>query len=126
MTLIGTNLFPYLRVPQIQTDVSTYILLDVGSPNPNNRNAYFCEMKIIIWVLAHMDMADMKGVQGTRIDYIADEIEEMLVGSTKYGYGLLQLVSDMPYIYNNTYVYRELIFKTLDAKESPDRRSVHN
>ena len=117
-TLIYTHLYPFLRIPPTLTDVETYILLAVDTTNVSRTNKSFCQMRLCVWVMSHQDHMKMKGKNGTRIDYISDLIEEMLVGQIKYGFNKLELISNVEKVFNSNYQYRELIFHTNDLREA--------
>ena len=121
-TLIYENVFPYLRIPDVQMVAETYVLMAVDMISPSRTNEFFVNMRLTIWVMAHQETMRMTGKSSTRIDYIADEIEEMLVNTSEFGYGMLELMSNKEIILNEKYQYRELVFRNLDAKESPVKR----
>ena len=116
-TLLYTHLFPYLKIPDTQTSNECYILLACDSVNPNKANKFFKDMRITFWVFCSSDRMRIKGKNSTRIDYIAQELERLFIGQTKYGFGELELVSNRELIYDPKYQYRELIFRTIDVSK---------
>jgi len=60
----------------------------------------------------HMNMA---GESGTRMDYLAELIEEKYEGRQDFGVGTLQLKSDTAGSVNTTYRFRQLVFEAVDA-----------
>jgi hypothetical protein len=59
----------------------------------------------------HMNMV---GESGTRMDYLAELIEEKYEGRQDFGVGTLQLKSDTAGSVNTTYRFRQLVFEAVD------------
>jgi hypothetical protein len=113
--LIYRNIFPFLHVNFTQTIADCYILLGVDFPSINRINNSFTDVQMTIWVLCHIDRMKVKGINGTRIDYLSDELRKMLDGSTKYGCGgRLEVVSSREIVLDQKYIYRDLRMKTTD------------
>jgi len=60
----------------------------------------------------HMNMA---GESGTRMDYLAELIEDKYEGRQDFGVGTLQLKSDTAGSVNTTYRFRQLVFEAVDV-----------
>lgn len=117
-SIIYKGLFPYLRIPEAQSDAATYVLLAVDMVNVNKSNPAFCDIQLTLWAMSHRSLMQMKGISATRIDYIGEELSKLLDGQLKYGYGKLELTASREVILSATYIYRELIFRTVDMRAS--------
>jgi hypothetical protein len=117
-SLIYENIFPFLAIENTQTRADAYILLAVDVINPNKGNKFFKDMRITVWVFCSSARMRMDNQNAARIDYISAEVEKLLAGQTKYGYGVLELISNRELIYDPKYQYRELVFKTVDISKN--------
>lgn len=117
-TLIYKRIFPYLRVPSVETKAATYILMAVDVNNINTHNKAFHDIRITLWVMSHQDHMKMPDRSATRIDYISDLVKDVLIDQTKYGLGNLEMSSNREMILNANYLYREMIFYTTDLRKS--------
>lgn len=113
-TLLMENVFPHVHIPKIQTSEETYVMLSCDVTNINKNNSLFHNIKLTIRVMAHQEKLKMQGEKNTRIDYISNELINIFEDSLKYGFGCLRLSSDREVILNERYIYRELIFTTLE------------
>lgn len=120
--LIYKQVFPYLYVDETQTEVLTYICLEVDIPRIPTHTIK--NIQITIWVYSHKD--DMKyskkGYFGTKVDILSDIVERSLHNSDKFGIGKLSLYS-VNHIFPNTKYYgKQLIFNTSDFKVKEIKR----
>ncbi len=119
--LVWNRLFPHYYIPETQEEVKTYILVEIDIPERrsrygNNDVNIWVYPTIIFYVLTHQeDMHfNMVGESGTRMDYLAELIEEKYQGRDDFGVGVLQLKSDMAGSVNTTYRFRQLVFEAVD------------
>ena len=61
---------------------------------------------------------NMAGESGTRMDYLAELLEDKYEGRTDFGVGSLKLKSDVAGSINTTYRFRQLIFEAVDLDDS--------
>lgn len=120
--LVWVRLYPHYYIPQTEEEVKTYILVEIDIPerrtrNSNSDNSIWVHPTIIFYVLTHQEdmKLDMAGESGTRMDYIAELIEDKYQGRQDFGVGTLQLQSDVAGSVNTTYRFRQLIFDSIDA-----------
>lgn len=89
--------------------------------NSRNRNNAFIIPTLEIWIYTHdghMKM-DREITKDNRNDYISMLLDEKFNGSTEYGgIGKLKLVSNTEGPYNKDFLYRRLIFETVDVNDS--------
>ena len=119
--LVWVRLMPHYFVPLTQTEVRSYICVEINIPE--NRSRYgsetspiFSKPTIIFHVITHQEdmRLDMVGESGTRMDYLAELIEEKYEGRMDFGTGVLRLKLDVAGFVNNIYRYRQLVFETTD------------
>lgn len=120
--LVWHRLFPHYFIPQTEEQVRTYILVEIDIPERRTRygssdSNIWVHPTIVFYVLTHQeDMhMNMVGESGTRMDYLAELIEEKYEGRQDFGAGVLQLKSDTAGSVNATYRFRQLVFEGVTA-----------
>lgn len=120
--LVWKRLYPHYYIPQTQEEVKTYILVEIDIPENRSRyssndSSIWVHPTIVFYVLTHQeDMhMNMVGESGTRMDYLAELIEDKYQGRQDFGVGSLQLKSDIAGSINTTYRFRQLIFEAVDV-----------
>lgn len=109
--LTYTHLYPYLRVPDTQTETGSYILVAVSVPHVSTKNNSYKIMEITICVVSHQDhMQTQWG--GTRNDIISGIIIDEFNWSDILGFEM-ELVSDKESILTDVYHLREIRFHAL-------------
>jgi len=117
--LENTHIFNYNKIPETVTEVSTYMTIMVHTQS-RDRHGTFVTPTLEIWVYCHFDhmKMDRKITRDNRCDYIAMLLEEMFNGSTKYGgVGELKTVLNKEGAYNKDFLYRHLVFETIDLNK---------
>lgn len=119
--LVWVRLYPHYYIPQTEEDVKTYILVEIDIPERRVRygtveSSIWVYPTIIFYVLTHQEdmRLDMIGESGTRMDYLAELIEDKYQGRTDFSVGTLQLKSDVAGSVNTTYRYRQLVFEAVE------------
>lgn len=118
--LIGTHIFKYNKNPDTITETITFITVMVHTKS-RDRNGTFVTPTLEIWIYSHYDhmKMDYKITKDNRNDYISMLLDEKFNGSTEYGgIGKLQLVSNTEGTFNSKFLYRRLIFETVDLSGS--------
>lgn len=112
--MIYDQLFPYLYVDETQTEVRTYLCIEVDIPRI--ATATIKDMKIIIWAYCHKDCMKYtkRGYLGTRADILVDMVERQLHSSREFGIGKLHLESASHFFPSNKYYGRQMIFSISD------------
>lgn len=120
--LVWKRIFPHYFVEKTEESVKTYLLVEIDIPERRTRygssdSNIWVHPTIVFYVLTHQeDMhMNMAGESGTRMDYLAELIEEKYEGRQDFGVGTLQLKSDVAGSINNTYRYRQLVFEAVDV-----------
>ena len=122
--LVWVRLYPHYYIPQTETDVKTYILVEIDIPERRSRynsndNSIWVHPTIVFYVLTHQDDMRMNiaGESGTRMDYLAELIEDRYEGKRGFGVGGLVLKSDIAGSVNTTYRFRQLVFEAVDIED---------
>lgn len=120
--LVWKRIFPHYFVEKTESEVKTYLLVEIDIPERRTRygsseSNIWVHPTIVFYVLTHQeDMhMNMAGESGTRMDYLAELIEDKYEGRQDFGVGTLQLKSDTAGSINNTYRFRQLVFEAVDA-----------
>lgn len=120
--LVWNRLYPHYWIPTTETDVKSYILVEIDIPERRSRygsndNNIWVHPTIIFYVLVHQEdmRMNMVGESGTRMDYLAELIENKYEGRQDFGVGNLQLKSDTAGSVNTTYRFRQLVFEAVDV-----------
>lgn len=126
-SLIDVRFFPHWFVPKTQDIVKTYICIEAGVEAFEKRYSSAIDNKLYdlatikIYVLSHQDDLHMNlaGVSAIRTDYLSCLIDEKFNGSTDYGIGKLQRISNQPFsLKDNIYRYREIVFRAVDFNDN--------
>ena len=120
--LVWKRLFPHYYVESTESIVKTYILVEIDIPERRSRygsndSDIWVHPTIIFYVLTHQEDMHMNlvGESGTRMDYLAELIEDKYDGRQDFGVGTLKLKSDTAGSVNTTYRFRQLVFEAVDA-----------
>lgn len=117
-SLIYKNLYPFWKVVDTQTNADCYILVSVDLVGMNRVNTMFSNIHVNFRILCHQDRMKMKNKNATRIDFLSMELRKLFNNQTKYGVGVLRLVSDVENILSEKYQYRDLTFHVTDIPQS--------
>lgn len=119
--LVWKRIFPHYFVEKTEESVKTYLLVEIDIPERRSRygssdSDIWVHPTIIFYVLVHQeDMhMNMVGESGTRMDYLAELIEDKYDGRQDFGVGTLKLKSDTAGSVNTTYRFRQLVFEAVD------------
>lgn len=117
--LPGTHIFRYNKNPATITSTITFLTIMVDTKS-RDRNKTFVTPTLTIFIYTHndhMDIKNIKGIKDNRNDYIS-KLLDMKFNGTSEGIGTLQLVSNSEGTYNDKFLYRRLIFETIDLSDS--------
>ena len=119
--LVWRRLFPHYFIPETQDSVLSYLLVEIDIPERRSRygssdSDIWVHPTIIFSVLVHQEYMHMNmvGESGTRMDYLAELIEDKYDGRQDFGVGTLKLKSDTAGSVNTTYRFRQLVFEAVD------------
>ena len=119
--LVYQHIFPYLYIPEVQSEKKSYICIDC-------RASFSGSMKnnvLTIWAFCSKDKDFMRysypGYVGTRSDILADMIDRQLYDSYKFGVGELEfkdagIITPQDLYYGRSLVYTVPDFKTKEVK----------
>lgn len=118
--LINTHIFKYNKNPNTITGAITFMTVMVHTKS-RDKNGTFVTPTLELWIYSHNDHMKMNPriTKDNRNDYIAMLLDDMFNGSTEYGgIGKLQLMSNTEGTYNEKFLYRRLLFETVDISDS--------
>ena len=118
--LIGTHILTYNKVPDTVKEVATYMTIMVHTKS-RDRNGTFVTPTLEFYIYSHYNhmKMDRKITKDNRCDYLSMLLDDMFNGSTKYGgIGKLKLTLNTEGTYNKDFLYRHLIFETIDINNS--------
>lgn len=117
--LVNKYIFNYNKNPNVITKVCTFLTVMVHTKV--RRNTSFVTPTIEIWIYSHNNHMDMniRGIRDNRCDFIGKLLDEKFNGSSGYGgFGRLLLTNNTEGTYNQDFMYRRLIFETIDLNDS--------
>lgn len=117
--LIGKHIFPNPYVPDTQTEVKTYICMDIYVPRVKDK--IFKDVQMVINIFSHKNMSTYKSK--SRVDLINIEVDKILNGNMDFGIDAVELVSVMPYIPNTNFAGKQIIYNVPNFNQ---RRCKHN
>lgn len=118
--LINTHIFKYNKNPDTVKDVMTFLTVMVHT-RTRDRNGTFVTPSLEIWIYSHYNHMKMDPhvTKDNRNDYIGMLLDDMFNGSTEYGgVGTLMLVSNTEGTFSHEFLYRRLLFETVDLNNS--------
>lgn len=117
--LVGVNIFPNPYIPDTQSQVRNYICLDVYVPRVKDK--IFKDVQIVLNIFSHKDVSTYRGK--SRVDLINIEVDKILNGNMDFGIDAVELVSVIPYIPNNNFFGKQIIYNVENFNQ---RRCKHN
>ncbi len=105
--LIYKQIFPYYYIPETQTSAQPYVIMKVNGLGMKNK--IYNKAEVYICVVSHQDRMQAKG-GGTRIDLMGEVIEELFNGRDDFGFGEMELISNIESEINTTHRCRILRF----------------
>jgi len=118
--LKDTHIFNYNKIPETIIKVGTFMTIMVHTKS-RDKNGSYITPSLEFWIYCHdkhMKM-DRKITKDNRCDYLSMLLDKMFNGSTEYGgIGELKLVLNTEGTYNQEFLYRHLIFETIDTNNS--------
>lgn len=117
--MVGKNIFPNPYIPDTQSQVRTYICLDIYVPRVKDR--IFKDVQIVLNIFSHKDVSTYEGK--SRVDLINIEVDKVLNGNMDFGIDAVELISVMPYTPNNNFFGKQIIYNVQNFNQ---RRCKHN
>lgn len=120
---VGTHIFRYNKNPILITKSITFITIMVHT-KARDRNSTYVTPTLEIWIYSHNDHMDLRrgeipGITDNRNDYISKLIDKKINGNSGYGaVGVWRLSSNSEGVYNEKFLYRRMIFESVDVNNS--------
>ena len=109
--LIYKQIFPYYYIPDTVTEAQSYVIMKVNGLGINNK--IYNKAEVYICVMSHQDVMKAKG-GGTRIDLMGEIVEELFNGRNDFGFGEMELISNIESEVNTNHRCRVLRFMVED------------
>ena len=121
--LIYKYIFPYYHIPETEFDANSYIIMKVNGLG--KYNDIYGTVEVYICVISHQSIMRVDNGDGTRIDMMGELIEELFDGRDDFGFGELELRSNIEGDIDNKHRCRVLRFVVKDfnsdaCKDEPD------
>ncbi len=122
--LVYTRLFPHYFIPETQETVKTYVMVEIDITQQRrsygNTGSNLVYPTITFTVLSHQKnmKLDMAGVSAVRTDYIAELLDLKYNGRDGFGLKELEVVSNTAGSLNDTYRFRQIVFRAADFNDS--------
>lgn len=107
--LIGTHIFPRLKVDLTKQEVESYICIDIDYPTICNNELYKTYLLTVL-IISHNGCSFYLG--SNRVDLMAEEVIKMLNWNDTFGFRL-ELKSDREYVLDKNHYARELMFTSV-------------
>lgn len=117
--LPDTYIFRYNKNPDIVLEAETFLTIMVDTKS-RDLNKTFVTPTLTIFVYSHhrhMEVNNVPGIIENRNDYISKLLDKKLNGFVN-GFGALLLVSNTEGVYNKEFLFRRLVFETVDLNKS--------
>ena len=118
--LPNTHIFKFNKNPNTITEAITFMTVMVHT-KVRDRDGLFVTPTLEFWIYSHNDhmKMDYKITKDNRNDYISMLLDDMFNGTTEYGgIGKLRLMSNTEGTFNEKFLYRRMIFETVDISDS--------
>lgn len=109
--LVYKQIFPYNYIPETQTETKSYVTMKVNGLGVKNK--IYNKAEVYIRVISHQDCM-LTNYGGTRIDLMSEAVEELFNGKDDFGFGEMELKSNIEGDINTTHRCRELRFMVED------------
>lgn len=117
--LIYQQIFPYYYIPDTVTEEKAYVIMKVNGLGIKNK--IYNKAEVYVAVVSHQGCMKAKG-GGTRIDLMGEVVEELFNGRDDFGFGEMELISNIETEVNTNHRCRILRFMVEDfnANACPD------
>lgn len=118
--LIDTHIFKYNKVPETIMTVSTYLTVLVHTKTKDLQKAFITPtLEFYIYCNCNHMKMDRQITKDNRCDYLSMLLDQKFNGTTEYGgIGQLTLILNTEGSYNKDFLYRHLVFETIDLNDS--------
>jgi len=111
--LLYKKVFPYAFIPPTVDEAETYVCIEANVANTKSDTV--CDIELIIHVMSHISI--MQTDFGTRVDALADAIDDLLNHSRDFGIGKVTPADRYPTSWslpNYNYVCRKVTYLIKD------------
>lgn len=130
--LVNENIFTYHQNPDTILKTETFLTIQVHIPKTYGKSKVLVKPELEIWIISHqkhMKVDNVPKIIDNRNDYISRLLDKkfngrnVLGGSSKsknnlHLCGSLKLVSNTEGAFSSDFLYRRMIFETVDVNDS--------
>ncbi len=120
--LLGTSIFPYLRIDGTNLDVGTYIGFKIDYPNISINNTVK-NITLTFMIYCHNDCLLYKNTDA-RTDLIAEELINIFNFHSDIAFNKLELTNSVENPYNTDYYSRQLVFKSKSLNSIENKLNI--
>ena len=131
-SLVNKNIFTYHQNPETILKTETFLTIQVHIPKGYGRSKVLITPTLEIWIISHqghMKVNNIPKIIDNRNDYISKLLDKKFNGRNVLGgssnsknnlhlCGSLKLVSNTEGAFNSDFLYRRMIFETVDVNDS--------
>lgn len=130
--LVNKNIFTYHQNPETTLKAETFLTIQVHIPKGYGRSKVLITPTLEIWIISHqrhMEVDNVSKIIDNRNDYISKLIDKKFNGRSVLGgstnsknnlhlCGSLKLISNTEGALSADFLYRRMIFETVDVNDS--------
>lgn len=130
--LVNQNIFTYNQNPETILKAETFLTIQVHIPKSYSKNKTFVFPILEVWILSHqkhMKVDNIPKIIDNRNDYISKLLDKKFNGRSVLGgssnsknnlhlCGSLKLISNDEGAFSSEFLYRRMIFETVDVNDS--------
>lgn len=130
--LVNKNIFTYHQNPDAVLKADTFLTVQVHIPKSYSRNKVLISPTLEIWIISHqrhMKVKNIPKIIDNRNDYISKLLDKKFNGRNVIGgssnsknnlhlCGSLKLISNTEGAFSSDFLYRRMIFETVDVNDS--------
>jgi hypothetical protein len=106
--LIYKRIFPFYYIPETVTETDAYVIMKVNGLGKKGK--IYSKAEVYICVISHQNFMYVKNGDGTRIDMMGEIVESLFDGRDDFGFGEMELESDIETEINSSHRCRILRF----------------
>lgn len=114
--LVYKNIFPFFRVPTIDSETLTYITVCVSYPEAFHPENFTRDVNLTICIICHQDEM-LTDFGATKLDYIGSKLDDIFLNSKRYGVGKVFLLSSIESSLDQFHRFREIVYRTTETRK---------
>lgn len=112
--LIYERVFPFIKAPETEQELSTYLFMTVDIPSNGNQNNLLKNVVFTFVVVTHYNLMRVQNRVGNRLDILSALIDKQFNEKDYFGLGKIKLVSNTEGCVDKTHPCRTIKFVVED------------